>query len=94
MKPIAMALCLSVVGLVPAAANAAQIRTNVSTPHVNVRTNVSTPNVSSGTPTAKGAGKVSVHDLHITKTVDKSSPNLYSLSASGKHIPKATLTTR
>jgi type VI secretion system secreted protein Hcp len=41
-----------------------------------------------------GAGKVSVHDIQITKTVDKSSPLLFKACASGKHFPKVTLTVR
>ena len=41
-----------------------------------------------------GAGKVSVQDLHITKYVDKSSPNLMLTCCNGKHFNDATLTVR
>ena len=41
-----------------------------------------------------GAGKASVQDLHITKDVEKSSPNLAKYCANGKHIATATLTLR
>jgi Type VI secretion system effector, Hcp/Collagen triple helix repeat (20 copies) len=39
-------------------------------------------------------GKVSVHDISITKKVDKSSPTLFRLCVTGKHIPNATITVR
>jgi len=42
--------------------------------------------------TGGGAGKVSVHDLVVTKKVDKASPNLFLACAKGKHIDKAVLT--
>jgi type VI secretion system Hcp family effector len=35
--------------------------------------------------------KVSIHDISITKKVDKSSPVLFKLCVSGKHIPKVVL---
>lgn len=41
-----------------------------------------------------GAGKVSVHDISITKHVDKSSPTLMKFCTSGKHIPNATISMR
>ncbi len=41
-----------------------------------------------------GAGKVSVHDLSITKYVDKSSPNLILAACNGKHFKEALLTVR
>jgi type VI secretion system secreted protein Hcp len=41
-----------------------------------------------------GAGKVHFHDLTITKTVDKASPNLFLKCASGEHIKQAVLTVR
>jgi len=41
-----------------------------------------------------GAGKVSVHDLSVTKFVDKSSPELMLNCASGKHIKEGLLTVR
>ena len=76
MKSVATILCLFAVAIIPVAADAGQMRTpTMSTPHVNVGSNVSstTPaNVGSNTP--KAAGKVKVQDLHITKSVDKSSP--------------------
>jgi type VI secretion system secreted protein Hcp len=41
--------------------------------------------------TGGGAGKTSVHDLTITKTVDKSSPTLFAAAATGKHFSNATI---
>src|SRR5437867_11381596 len=41
-----------------------------------------------------GAGKVSVHDISITKYVDKSSPALMLHCASGKHIKEGLITVR
>jgi type VI secretion system secreted protein Hcp len=41
-----------------------------------------------------GAGKVSIHDLSITKMVDKSSPELMLACSNGKHIKDAVLTVR
>ncbi len=41
-----------------------------------------------------GAGKVSVHDISITKEVDKASPKLSLACANGTHIKKATITLR
>jgi type VI secretion system secreted protein Hcp len=38
-----------------------------------------------------GAGKVSVHDISITKSVDKSSPKLMLQCCTGQHIPTAML---
>ncbi len=48
-------------------------------------------NVSGG---GGGAGKVSFEDIHITKTVDKSSPLLMLACASGQHIKSAVLACR
>ena len=41
-----------------------------------------------------GAGKVNVHDLSLTKYVDKSSPDLMLNCAKGKHFDTAKLTVR
>lgn len=41
-----------------------------------------------------GAGKVSVHDISITKMNDKSSPDLMQAAATGQHIKEAKLTCR
>ena len=41
-----------------------------------------------------GAGKVNIHDLSVTKYVDKASPELFTHLCNGKHIPKALLTVR
>lgn len=38
-----------------------------------------------------GAGKVHFQDFHFTKMVDKATPKLFLACASGKHIPKLTL---
>ena len=47
-----------------------------------------------GTGGGGGAGKVSVHDISITKFVDKSSPALMLFCANGKHIANGLLTVR
>jgi type VI secretion system secreted protein Hcp len=41
-----------------------------------------------------GASKANVQDLHFTKLVDKSSPNLFQACATGKHFDDATVTIR
>jgi type VI secretion system secreted protein Hcp len=47
-----------------------------------------------GTGGGGGAGKVSVHDISVTKFVDKSSPALMLNCCSGKHIPSGLITVR
>jgi type VI secretion system secreted protein Hcp len=47
-----------------------------------------------GTGGGGGAGKVNVHDISITKFVDKSSPALMLNCCSGKHIPEGLITVR
>jgi hypothetical protein len=41
-----------------------------------------------------GAGKVSLHDISITKKVDKSSPSLFRYCANGKHLPQVSIQMR
>lgn len=41
-----------------------------------------------------GAGKVSMQNLSLRKSLDKASPNLMMACSSGKHYPEATLTVR
>ena len=41
-----------------------------------------------------GASKVMVHDMHLTKLADKSSPNLFIACCNGKHHKEATLYVR
>jgi len=41
-----------------------------------------------------GSGKANVHDLTITKYVDKSSPTVMKHCASGKHFPECKLVVR
>jgi type VI secretion system secreted protein Hcp len=41
-----------------------------------------------------GTGKVDIHDINISKHVDKSSPTLQLACANGKHIAKGKLTLR
>ena len=41
-----------------------------------------------------GLGKASFHDLTITHYIDKASPNLLKMCATGEHIKEATLTQR
>ena len=47
-----------------------------------------------GTGGGGGAGKVSVHDISITKFVDKSSPAMMMACANGKHIKEGLITVR
>jgi type VI secretion system secreted protein Hcp len=49
---------------------------------------------SSSTRGGGGAGKVSVHDISITKKVDKSSPTFFRACVSGAHYKKVTITMR
>src|SRR5215467_9287803 len=41
-----------------------------------------------------GTGKVQVHDISVTKFVDKSTAALFLHCASGKHIPNGLITVR
>jgi type VI secretion system secreted protein Hcp len=41
-----------------------------------------------------GAGKVSVHDISVTKNLDKSSPELMLCCCNGKHIKEGLVTVR
>ena len=47
-----------------------------------------------GTGGGGGAGKVSVQDIHLTKVVDKSSPELLLACCNGKHVKEALFTVR
>jgi type VI secretion system Hcp family effector len=38
-----------------------------------------------------GTGKTTFHEFSFTKKLDKASPNLFKLAATGKHIPKVTI---
>jgi len=49
---------------------------------------------SAGHNTGSGVGKAHVHDIQITKEVDKSTPNIMINCLTGKHHPKATITAR
>jgi type VI secretion system secreted protein Hcp len=44
--------------------------------------------------TGGGTNKTSVQDVHFTKKIDKSSPNLFGGVTTGKHIDKAIITVR
>jgi len=44
--------------------------------------------------TGGGTSKVSLQDAHFTKTIDKSSPNLFGALTVGRHIDKATVFVR
>lgn len=44
--------------------------------------------------TGGGAGKVNIRNLSITKTLDKSTPNLMMACSTGKHYPEARLVVR
>jgi type VI secretion system secreted protein Hcp len=41
-----------------------------------------------------GSGKVSVQDVHVTKYIDKASPNFIKFCCNGKHFKEALLTVR
>ena len=45
-------------------------------------------------PSGSNAGKVKIHDLSFTQTVNKASPALFRACANGKHFPMATITVR
>jgi type VI secretion system secreted protein Hcp len=47
-----------------------------------------------GSNLGSGGGRSNIQDMHFTKTVDSSSPNLFIACATGKHFPKATVTVR
>ncbi len=47
-----------------------------------------------GSNLGSGGGRSNVQDMHFTKTVDASSPNLFIGCATGKHFPNATVTVR
>jgi type VI secretion system secreted protein Hcp len=47
-----------------------------------------------GTGGGGGAGKVSVHDISVTKFLDKSTCDLLYHCAAGKHIPSGLITVR
>ena len=51
-------------------------------------------NGSFNTATGGGTSKVAMQDIHFTKQIDKSSPNLFGVLTAGKHIDKATVTVR
>lgn len=50
----------------------------------------------SGSPLGGGHGtaKVTVQDLHFTHYIDKASPDLFKICATGKHIPNGVLVAR
>jgi type VI secretion system secreted protein Hcp len=47
-----------------------------------------------GSNLGSGGGRSNVQDLHLTKSVDQASPNLFIACATGKHFDSATLTVR
>jgi type VI secretion system secreted protein Hcp len=47
-----------------------------------------------GSNLGSGGGRSNVQDMHFTKLVDASSPNLFQACATGKHFPSATVTVR
>ena len=44
--------------------------------------------------TGGGTNRVQLQDMHFSKTIDKSSGNLFDALVTGKHITKATITVR
>ena len=65
----------------------------LSFPVLNYTEAPTTTNTGSAS-TGAGAAKVHVHDINITKSIDKSSPKLALACATGKHFPTATITVR
>lgn len=49
---------------------------------------------SGGSNQGSGVGKARIHDMHVTKQVDKSSPNIFLNCVTGKHHPKAVIVAR
>src|SRR5258708_16626410 len=49
-------------------------------------------NGSFNTATGGGTSKVNLQDVHFTKQIDKSSPNLFGVLTPGKHIDPAPIT--
>ena len=49
---------------------------------------------SGGSNSGSGVGKARIHDIHITKEVDKSTPNIFINCVSGKHHAKGTIVAR
>jgi len=47
-----------------------------------------------GSNLGSGGGRSNVQDLHFTKVIDKSSPNLFIACCTGKHFDTATITVR
>ena len=47
-----------------------------------------------GSNLGSGGGRSQVQDMHFTKVMDLSSPNLFIACATGKHFPNATVTVR
>jgi hypothetical protein len=43
------------------------------------------------TGSGSGSAKTTFHEFSLTKKLDKASPNLFKLAATGKHIPKVTI---
>jgi type VI secretion system secreted protein Hcp len=46
------------------------------------------------TATGGGTSKTNLQDVHFTKQIDKSSPNLFGVLTTGKHIDQAIITVR
>jgi Type VI secretion system effector, Hcp len=59
----------------------------VRTPTPNVKVQTPQPKIGSQS-TGAGAGKVTFNPFSITRKVDRSSPNLYQQTSTGKHISK------
>ena len=47
-----------------------------------------------GSNLGSGGGRSNIQDMHFTKTIDVSSPNLWIACATGKHFPKANVVVR
>jgi type VI protein secretion system component Hcp len=85
---------ISLIAALAFSANVARAgRVTVHTPTPNVKVQTPQTNIGSNS-TGAGAGKVTFNPFSITRKVDKSSPNLYQQTSTGKHIPAGKITTR
>jgi type VI protein secretion system component Hcp len=84
MKHISM-ICSTLVVLAFSANAATAGSVTVHTPTPNVKVQTPQPHIGSQS-TGAGAGKVTFNPFSITRKVDKSSPNLYQQTSTGKHI--------
>jgi type VI secretion system Hcp family effector len=87
-------ICISLMAPLVFSANAASagsVVVHTTTPNVKVQA----PHTNIGSQSSgSGAGKVTFNPFSVTKKVDKSSPNLYQNTVTGKHISTGKITVR